>query len=596
MTSSPLRFAVLFLFLSFSTNANDAQAPTTFRGSERSRQSSADQAFGQFVDGYFDQYFHFRPARATEAGLHAYDDELQGYSRQQIEAEIARNHRALRELAGIPRASLSRSNRFDARLLEGSIRGHLLNLENIRMWAKDPNYYNGVVSEALFTLVKRNFAPVDERIKSLIARERHVPEVLENARLNVINPPEVYTRVAILQVAGEIGFLQHDLTKALVGAHDANLKDELAKVNQQAIDASSRYLDYLKNDLEPRSLGTFAIGEENYIKKLWYDEMVNTSIDRLIAIGEQALRKTQADFRATAAKIDPTKSPAQVLEELSRDHPDADHLLAQTQGTLDSLRRFVESHQILTIPPSPNPRAVETPRFERGLTFASMDTPGPYEEGSAEAFYNITPPEPDWTAAQKEQYLRFFSRYNIAITSIHEAYPGHYAQFLRLKSMTSKVRKLAGTLHEPWGEVGSNSEGWAHYCEQMMLDEGYGESDAKLRVAQLQQALMRLCRYLVGLRLHTRGMTLNEGIAFFEREGYMEHVNAEREAVRGTSDPTYLVYALGKLEILKLREDYRKQVGDKFNLKEFHDRFLDYGNPPVKMIRENMLGDDSPAL
>jgi uncharacterized protein (DUF885 family) len=217
-----------------------------------------------------------------------------------------------------------------------------------------------------------------------------------------------------------------------------------------------------------------------------------------------------------------------------------------------------------------------------------MDSPGPFEETSTEAFYNVTLPEPDWSAAQREEHLRAFSRNDIRVTSIHEVFPGHYTQFLWVKRAPTKVRKLLG--------ADTNAEGWAHYAEQMMLEQGYGEGDPKLLLCQLQEALLRLCRYMVGIRMHTRGMTLEEGIAFFEREGYQERANAGREAMRGTSDPTYLVYTLGKLQLLKLREDYQKKVGDQFNLKEFHDRFLGFGYPPIKLIRKEMLGDDSPTL
>ncbi len=561
-----------------------------------SPQKSADQAFAEFVDEFFDGFFHFNPARATNAGLHQYDAELPAYSRHDIEAEIARSKQALDTLAQIPTKALSHENRFDARLLESSIRGHLLDLENIRLWEKDPSYYNGIISSALFGLVQREFAPIDERVKSLIARERRIPAVLESARQNVSNPPAVSTDIAIRQMKSEISFLEEDLPRAVAGAGDAAQLAEFQKVNHQTIEAYQKSLTYLQNDLAPRSHGVFAIGPENFRKKLLYDDMVSMPLDRLLAIGEQALRKTQADFVATARLIDPTKSPAQVLDALSLDHPDAAHVIPEAQSLLAGLRQFVVSHQIATILSSQDPRVVETPTFMRALTSASMDTAGPYEDSSTEAFFNVTLPDYDWSGTQKEQLLRSLNRTSMQVTSIHEVYPGHYVQFLWLKQMPTKTRKLAGALHEPWGEVGTNGEGWAHYCEQMMLEQGFGEGDPKLLLFQLHDALLRICRYIVGIRMHTRGMTLQEGIEFFNKEGYTEQVTAEQEAMRGTIDPTYLVYTLGKLQILKLREDYRKKMGDSFSLKEFHDRFLSYGNPPIQMIREEMLGNDSPAL
>lgn len=551
-------------------------------------EASADDAFSAFVDRYFDGLFHFEPARATRAGFHQYDPELPAYSRHDFEQEIARTQGALADLLRIPRSKLSHENQFDARLLEGTIRGHLLGLENIREWEKDPNFYNSAISRALFILVQRDYAPLDERLKSLIAREQRVPEVLTSARANMGNPPAIYTTIAIRQVASEISFLRNELPQAVGSASDTDLKLQFKEANQRAIDAYEKYLDYLKTSLAPRSHGAFAIGEENYRQKLLYDEMVNAPLDRLLAVGERELRRTQEEFKATAALMDPSKPPAQVLRGLSLDHPDAGHVISASQSALGKLRAFVTSHNIASILSSQDPRVVETPAFMRVLTFASMDTPGPFEAASTQAFYNVTLPDPEWTPERQEELLRFFNHYSIQGTSIHEVFPGHYTQFLWVMRAPTKVRKLAG--------CSSNAEGWAHYAEQMMLEEGYGEGDPKLLLFQLQAALLRLCRYIVGIRMHARGMSLEQGIEFFKTEGYMEQANAEREAMRGTSDPTYLVYTLGKLEILKLRDDYKKKTGDSFKLKKFHDRFLSYGYPPVQLIREEMLGDKSPAF
>jgi uncharacterized protein (DUF885 family) len=548
----------------------------------------ADPQFLDLVGRHFDGYFHFHPDEASSAGFHPYDAELPAYSQAEINAEIRRLEKVLEELSTIPRAQLSQENQFDARLLEGSLRGQILDLKTIRRWERDPNYYNNIVSSALFVLIQRDFAPLEDRLKSLIARSGRVPEVLASARANIQNPPAIYTQIATFQVAAEIDFLKSQLPQAVAGAKNETLKASFAKANGQAIQAYQDFLNWLNTDLTPRSHGDFAIGEENYRQKLLYDEMVSTPIAELLQIGETELRKTQAAFQTTAAVIDSSKTPLQVLADVSNDHPDAAHLLAEAQGTLEKLRAFVTSHNVATIPSPVNPQVVETPAFMRALTFASMDTPGPFETGSTQAFFNVTLPESDWPDARKEELLRFFNRASLQIVAAHEVFPGHYTQFLWVKKAPTKVRKLVG--------CSSNAEGWAHYAEQMMLEQGYGEGDPKLLLTQLQMALQRVCRYIVGIRMHTRGMTLEEGTQFFQDEGYMEAANAEREAKRGTSDPTYLVYTLGKLEILKLKEDYKKQAGDDFNLKQFHDRFLSYGYPPIKLIREEILGNDTPTL
>lgn len=258
------------------------------------------------------------------------------------------------------------------------------------------------------------------------------------------------------------------------------------------------------------------------------------------------------------------------------------------RGVLGGLRDYITAHRIVTIPSTVLPIVEETPPFERATTFASMDTPGPFEKVAKEAFFNVTLPEASWSKQQVEEHMAGFNRGTIISTAVHEVYPGHYVQFLWLKDAPSKVRKLIG--------CSSNAEGWAHYSEQMMLDEGYGNGDLKLRLGQLQDALLRNARYIVGIQMHTGKMTYDQAIDFFVKEGYLTHANGEREAKRGTADPTYLYYTLGKLEILKLREDYKRMKGSAFSLEEFHNSFLKQGFPPIKIVRRAMLGNDSPVL
>jgi uncharacterized protein (DUF885 family) len=338
----------------------------------------------------------------------------------------------------------------------------------------------------------------------------------------------------------------------------------------------------------PRSKGDFRIGAENYRKKLLYDEMVDIPLDKLLQIGYANLRQNQEAFRETAKKIDPGKTPQQILDAAEKDHPAADKLLDAFRNTLGGLRTYITAHRIVTIPSPVMPIVEETPPFMRALTTASMDTPGAYEKVAKEAFFNVTLPEKDWTPSHIQEHLEMFNRGVITSTSIHETYPGHYVQFLWVQSAPSKVRKLLG--------ANSNAEGWAHYCEQMMIDEGYGGGDLKLRLGQLQDALLRNARYIVGIQMHTGQMTFDQAVGFFVKEGMQTHSTAEVESKRGTSDPTYLYYTLGKLEILKLREDYKKMRGASFSLQEFHDTFLKQGFPPIKVVRRAMLGNDSPVL
>jgi uncharacterized protein (DUF885 family) len=554
--------------------------------------SASDQAFQKSVDEYFDGFFRFDPASATSAGIHKYDGELPAYSQTDIQSEIARNQMALRRLARIPSDELSENNLLDATVLESLINGRLLDLANIRMWAKDPGFYNTQVGTALFSLIERDFAPLDDRLESLIARERHIPSVLSSARLNVVNPPAVYTKVAIEAVQAQIDFLQNVLPGAVAGAKSLALRTEFTKVNQIAVTAYQQFLDYLQQGLSPQSGGDFALGRENFQKKLQYDEMVDLPIRDLLKIGQKEMHRVQSLFTQAANIIDSTKSPFEVLQSIRQSAPAAGQVIGDTQSVLNNLRQFVLTHEIVTIPPAPIPQVKETPSFMRALTFASMDTPGPFEDHSIQSFFYVTLPDPSWSEERTRQLLRFFNRYSARIIAIHEVYPGHYVQFLWLKQAPTKARKLEPSLNA----MGTNVEGWAHYCEEMMLEQGYGEGNPSLLLVQLQAALIRLCRYIAGIKMHTQGMSVEQATLLFQQRAYMDPANAEREATRGTFDPTYLAYTLGKLEIMKLREDYKEMLGDKFNLKAFHDQFLSYGVVPVKLIREQMLRDKTPVL
>ncbi|HEX5435027.1 MAG TPA: DUF885 domain-containing protein, partial [Candidatus Angelobacter sp.] len=496
--------------------------------------SASDQDFQKFVDDYFDGLFRFDPASATSAGIHKYDGELPAYSQTDIQSEIARNQMALRRLARIPSDEISENNLLDVTMLESLINGRLLGLANIRMWAKDPCFYNTQVGTALFSLIERDFAPLDDRLESLIARERRIPEVLSSARLNVVNPPAIYTKVAIEAVQAQIDFLQNVLPQAVAGAKSLALETEFTKVNQSAVTAYQQFLDYLQRGLSPQSGGDFALGRGNFQKKLQYDEMVDLPIQDLLKIGHKELHRVQSLFTQAANIIDSTKSPIEVLQSIRQSAPAAGQVIGDTQAVLNNLRQFVLTHEIVTIPPAPIPQVKETPSFMRALTFASMDTPGPFEDHSIQSFFYVTLPDPSWNEERTRQLLRFFNHYSARIIAIHEVYPGHYVQFLWLKQAPTRARKLEPSLNA----MGTNVEGWAHYCEEMMLEQGYGEGNPSLLLVQLQAALIRLCRYIAGIKMHTQGMSVEQATLLFQQQAYMDPANAEREATRGTFDPT----------------------------------------------------------
>jgi hypothetical protein len=485
----------------------------------------------------------------------------------------------------------------DLEIVLSNVKSQLLTLEVIRPWEKNADNYSGICANAAFTLMERKFALPDDRLRSLVAREKQMPALFADARANLKNPPRVFTEIAIEQLPGMVGFFEHDVPLAFAEAKDPALKAEFAQSNAAVIAAMNDYLAWLKSDLLPRSNGDFRIGADAFQKKLAYDEMVDIPLDKLLEIGWANMRQNQEHFRQVAAELEPGKEPHAVLEELGAMHPAPDQLMNAFRNTFDSTIGFIKSHRIVTIPSDVRPILEETPPFMRATTTASMDTPGPFETHATEAYFNVTLPDASMTPAEVEGYMHGFNIGTIVSTAVHETYPGHYIQFLWVPQAPSRVRKLLG--------CNTNAEGWAHYSEQMMLDEGYGQpglgaKDAReskfLRLGQLQDALLRNARFIVGIEMHTGHMSIEEAEAFFQKEGYQSKENAVVETKRGTGDPTYLYYTLGKLEIMKLREDMKKKQGEAFSLEKFHDDFLRQGFPPIKIVRQALLGDNSPTL
>ena len=331
-------------------------------------------------------------------------------------------------------------------------------------------------------------------------------------------------------------------------------------------------------------------------------------LDRLLQVGVENLHRNQSEFQRVARLIDPAQTPEKLLEAIEKEHPAAGELLGAFRGKLIGIREFTDTHAIITTPSRNLPILQETPPFMRATTFASMDAPGPFETKATEAFFNVTLPEKDWTAAQVEEYMAAYNWGVVTSTAIHEVIPGHYEQYLWNEHVPSRIRQFLSLDLSNVGShfSGTNVEGWAHYTEQMMIDEGYGRTPAvaeekdtaylKLRLGQLQDALLRNARYVVAIRMHTGTMSVEEAIAFFEQEGYQTKSNAVREVKRGTGDPTYLMYTLGKLQIQKLRADWTARQKGTPKPSEFHDLFMRQGVAPVKVIRRALLEDESPTL
>jgi uncharacterized protein (DUF885 family) len=551
------------------------------------RTPNRDAAFRTLVNQFIDAEMRLFPESATAAGDHRFDGRLSDLSSAGIARMVAHARLWKARFQRFGSTGLSAHNEADREWLIAYADGELLWNVEVQTYRRDPGAY--LPTAAIQGLLERDFAPLAQRMRSVTSREHAALANLAAARANLAPAmvPPVYVRITLEQLPATMEFFRHEVPAAFATLSDDSAKRAFIAANQQLLAAIGDYGRWLRR-LQPTATGSFALGPDAYRRMLADDDMIDLPLDRLEAVGEAELARVRGEFTRVAAQIDPHHDPGQVYRAISRNHPPAAQVIPEVGASLSALRDFVISHHIVSMPPLPGnssgPIVRETPPFMRATTFASMDAPGPLEK-SPQAYYYVTLPDPSWPKARQEQLLEFFWPPSISDTSVHEVYPGHYVQFLHDRDIPDLVRTLFYS--------GANVEGWAFYCEEMMLDQGLHAGHPEFRLAQLQMALLRACRYLVGLRMHTQGMTVEQASAFFAANAYMPHNNAMMEALRGTEDPGYLRYQLGKLMILKLRADVREREGRAFDLQKFHDAFLHEGGLPIGLIRRAMLGPDS---
>jgi uncharacterized protein (DUF885 family) len=558
---------------------------------------TADDDYEAVAEEYIKGYLAARPLQGTALGLHEYDGKITDYSRLALDAELSRLRRFDDRLNKFDPTKLSQRQSIDLRILQAAVKKELFQMQDISVFERNPMVYARAADLNIY--VQRNFAPLEDRVRSLIAIESQVPNILIAARTNLKEIlPKPYVELAIQIAKGSSDFLKKDLPAAIAGLKDEHLRAAFQDSNRKAANALSEYAAWLEREKLPKASLDFALGEEKFRRLLAETELVDLPPQKILEIGLEQLKSEQEAFTKAAKIIDPDKSPIEVFRQIQSEHPKPENLIPDVAKDLDKIRKYVSSHNLVTIPSDVRAKVKETPLYRRATSFASMDTPGPFEKRATEAYYYVTPTENDWPEKQKEEWLTAFNYYTSDITSIHEAYPGHYVQFLRLNaSSATKVEKIFGSY--------AFIEGWAHYCEKMMIDEGYGsttgatpsEEDAKraakYRMAQADEALLRLCRLCVSIKMHTQKMSIDEATKFFQENCYYEEKPARSEAMRATFDPLYLNYTLGKLQILKLRDDYKAQQGDDFSLQKFHNELLNHGMPPIRLLREIMLKDQS---
>ncbi|MBV8602827.1 MAG: DUF885 domain-containing protein, partial [Candidatus Eremiobacteraeota bacterium] len=537
------------------------------------RSQDANGAFAALTARYFSEQWKLDPVAATEVGVHDYDSELADYSAAAHELRVARAKRYLSEIAAIDSRALAPETGADYEIFKARLERTILDeTEAPQRWRHDPSVYTGVAADAIYGLIERDFAPLAARMRFAIARERAIPSMLAAGATNITTVNPTTAQIARGNMAGAISFFSRDVPLAFANVADSALQAQFKSANDSVLVALRDYIAKMSAGPLAHPSGTYALGAELFEKRLALQELTPIPLARYESVGEAALAKTKADFIATARKIDPAKPPEEVAAELGRDHPSSDQLLGLAQRDLDQLRSFVREKRLVTLAPDWDIVVTPTPEFDRETSFASMDSPGPLEKVATKAFYYITTVDPSWSKERQEQHLAFFNNAYRPIVSAHEVMPGHYLNFALNKHQDlSMVRRLMGSP--------TFSEGWAHYDEQMIVDEGWGNGDPRVRLAMLQGALLRECRYLVGLREHTQGLSVADATKFFMANAFMQQEPARREALRGTEDPLYGYYTLGKLEILKLRADYQKKMGSGYSLQKFHDALLAHGRP-----------------
>ncbi len=551
--------------------------------------AEADRQFEALTNEYLEGHFAFRPSSAVKLGMHEYDGRMEIFGRESLDREYARLQSFSKRLAAFPVEQLSDDLRIDFQILRAAIREELFWFDGSESFIRNPMTYPRAFKPSMY--LTRSYAPIETRLKHIIQMERQTPQLFANARANLKKPlSRVFVETAIKVTDGAASFLEKDVKLALKDVTDQKLLAEFEEANQLALKELRGYSQWLKTEQLPHAQERFALGREKYFRMVRDQELVEETPEEILKIGMRELRREQEVFRAAGRVIDPNKPPLEVFATIQNDHPTAANLIPDIAKNCESIRQFILDKKICSIPSEVRAVVDETPSYNRATSFASMNSPGPFETKGLEAYYYVTPVDPLWTAVQQKEWLTAFNYYTSDVLSIHEAYPGHYVQHLHVNtSKASRLRKIFSSY--------AFVEGWAHYTEQMVLDEGFGATDkiqaAKYRMAQADESLLRYCRLCCAIQMHCGDMTVDEATKFFQDNCYYAEQPARQEATRGSFDPGYLNYSLGKLMIFKLREDWRKQEGDKFSMQRFHDTMLGQGMPQIPLLRQMMLKDKS---
>lgn len=554
---------------------------------------SERQRFRSVTDEFVKTHFAMRPMEGMALGWHEYDGKFVVPTAEVMRAERARLERFDWQFREVDAAKLTRSERLDLDLLKLVVARERWAQEVQRNWTRNPMMYAGWVDVSFY--LKRDFKPLRERVADMTAILEKAPAVYAAGRTNLgVVLPRPFVETAIDVAQGTASFLEKDVLAAARKCGDPAVLGRFEQANRKAVEETRAFAAWLKSERLPVSDQSYAVGRDGFADML-KSEGITMSPEEILEMGLRELKAEQERFDAAAREIDPGRPAIAVFKSIQKDHPTAAGLLPDTRKNLEAIRAFVVGKKLVTIPSEVRARVEETLPPFRSTSFASMDTPGPFETKATEAYYYVTPVEPEWPAAQAEEWLSAFNYYTTDVVSIHEAYPGHYVQFLALNaSKATTVQKIFPSY--------SFAEGWAHYTELMLIEAGFMQpldpakatreervKAAKYRLAQSDEALLRLCRLCCAIQLHCSGMTVDQATQFFRDNCHYEEKPARSEAMRGTFDPGYLYYTLGKLQILRLREQAQKEQGARFNQQRFHDELLSHGAPPIRLLEEYVV-------
>ena len=532
-------------------------------------------ALATAVDGFIDGAFQHNPVFAASSGKHEFDGKLPDYSPEGLKASTDWLHAQRKAFAAFTDDQLDVQERFHRDYVLAVIDGQLFWLEDSGAPYKNPAYYTGDLSPSMY--LTRPYAPLAQRMAAFVSYQEALPKALAQIKANLKLPlPESYITVGVNSFAGFASFFKTDVPGIFAGVKDDALQARFKTSNAAAIKAAQDLADWLKAQ-KPHATQDFALGADKFSRMLHATELVDLPLDQLKAIGESDLARNLAALKAACDQFAPGKSLKDCVARESADKP-VGGAVEGARKQLASLRQFVADKDLVTIPGTEQATAEEAPPFNR-WNFAYIEIPGPYEKNLPSVYY-IAPPDPSWSKADQAAYVP--GKASLLFVSSHEVWPGHFLQFLH-----------ANRAHWKFGQlyVGyAYAEGWAHYAEEMMFDAGVDGGTPEVHIGQLTNALLRDVRFISAIGLHTGGMTIAQSEQMFRDKAFQDPGNARQQAARGTYDPAYLNYTMGKLMIMQLRQDWMAAHPGPNALKAFHDQFLSYGGPPIPLVRQQMLG------